>query len=73
MRKPKDKGAVENGVQNVERWIIAPLRNRQFFSFHEVQIAIREQLEMLKQIKLLLVKLDVIVILVYDHKAVVQQ
>jgi virulence-associated protein VagC len=38
---------VENGVQNVERWIIAPLRNRQFFSLHEVQTVIREQLEML--------------------------
>jgi len=47
VRKPKDKGAVENGVQNVERWVIAPLRNCQFFSFHEVQTAIREQLEVL--------------------------
>jgi len=47
VKKPKDKGAVENGVQNVERWIIAPLRNRQFFSFHEVQTAIRDQLEVL--------------------------
>jgi len=47
VKRPKDKGAVENGVQNVERWVIAPLRKRQFFSFHEVQTAIREQLEML--------------------------
>ena len=47
VRKPKDKGAVENGVQNVERWVIAPLRNCQFFSFHEVQTAIRVQLEVL--------------------------
>jgi transposase len=47
VKKPKDKGAVENGVQNVERWVIAPLRKRQFFSLHEVQTAIREQLEML--------------------------
>jgi len=47
VRKPKDKGAVENGVQNVERWVIAPLRKRQFFSLHEVQTAIREQLEVL--------------------------
>ena len=35
------------GRQNVERWVIAPLRKRQFFSFHEVQTAIREQLEIL--------------------------
>ncbi len=47
VRKPKDKGAVETGIQNVERWVIAPLRKRQFFSFHEVQTAIREQLEIL--------------------------
>jgi transposase len=47
VKKPKDKGAVENGVQNVERWVIAPLRKRQFFSLHEVQTAIREQLEVL--------------------------
>jgi len=47
VRRPKDKGKVENGVQNVERWIIAPLRQRQFFSLHQVNLAIREQLEML--------------------------
>jgi len=44
VRKPRDKGKVENGVQNVERWVIAPLRNRQFFSLYEVNLAIREQL-----------------------------
>ena len=49
VKRPKDKGAVENGVQNVERWVIAPLRKRQYFSLHEVQTAIREQLEMLNQ------------------------
>lgn len=47
VKKPKDKGAVENGVQNVERWIIAPLRNRTFFSLAEVNQAIREQLDRL--------------------------
>ena len=45
--KPKDKGKVENGVQNVERWVIAPLRNRKFFSLHEVNLALKEQLEQL--------------------------
>ncbi len=47
VRKPKDKGKIENGVQNVERWVIAPLRHRKFFSLHEVQLAITEQLKML--------------------------
>jgi transposase len=47
VKKPKDKGKVENGVQNVERWVIAPLRNRTFFSLAEVNRAIREQLDKL--------------------------
>ncbi len=47
VRKPKDKGKVENGVQNVERWVIAPLRKRTFFSLSEVNRAIREQLDQL--------------------------
>jgi transposase len=45
--RPKDKAATENGVQNVERWVIAPLRNRKFFSLHEVNHALKEQLELL--------------------------
>ena len=28
VKKPRDKSHVENGVQNVERWILAPLRDR---------------------------------------------
>jgi transposase len=47
VKKPKDKGKIENGVQNVERWVIAPLRNRTFFSLAEVNQAIREQLDRL--------------------------
>ena len=47
VRKPKDKAAIENGVQNVERWVIAPLRKRKFFSLQEVNLAIRELLEKL--------------------------
>jgi len=47
VKKPKDKGKVENGVQNVERWVIAPLRKRTFFSLAEVNRAIREQLDQL--------------------------
>ena len=47
IKKPKDKAAAENGVQNVERWVIAPLRNRQFFSSYDVNLAVKEKLEQL--------------------------
>lgn len=47
LRAPQDKAAAENGVQNVERWLIAPLRKRQFFSLHELNRALAEQLETL--------------------------
>ena len=39
-RKPRDKAKVEVGVQVVERWILAVLRNRQFFSLGELNTAI---------------------------------
>jgi transposase len=42
---PRDKAKVEVGVQNVERWILARLRNRKFFSLFELNQAIRELLE----------------------------
>jgi transposase len=45
--KPKDKAKVESGVQVVERWILARLRNRTFFSLAEVNAAIAELLEKL--------------------------
>jgi len=45
VRKPKDKAKAEVGVQVVERWILARLRNRTFFSLAEVNQAIRELLE----------------------------
>jgi transposase len=45
VRKPRDKGNVENGVQNVERWVLAPLRHQTFFSEAEVNRAIRPLLE----------------------------
>jgi transposase len=40
VRKPRDKSKVETGVQIVERWILARLRNRQFFSLTELNAAI---------------------------------
>jgi len=39
-RKPKDKAKVEVGVQVVERWILARLRDRTFFSIGELNQAI---------------------------------
>ena len=36
IRKPKDKPKVEKCVGDIETWIMAALRNRQFFSFAEL-------------------------------------
>jgi len=47
VRKPKDKAKVEAGVQLVERWILAALRNRTFFSLTELNAAIRQLLDKL--------------------------
>lgn len=44
VRRPRDKPLVENGVQQVERWVLAPLRNRQFFSLDALNAAIAEKL-----------------------------
>ena len=43
--KPRDKAKVEAAVQGVERWVMAPLRNRAFFSIGELNRALREQLD----------------------------
>ncbi len=48
-RKPRDKAKVEVGVQVVERWVLARLRNRRFFSLAELNQAIRELLEVLNK------------------------
>jgi transposase len=45
--KPRDKAKVENHVLNAERRILAPLRDRRFFSLDEVNTAIWERLELL--------------------------
>jgi transposase len=45
VRKPRDKAKVEVGVQVVERWILARLRHRTFFSLSELNAAIRALLE----------------------------
>ena len=49
VRKPKDKAKVEAGVLLVERWILAALRHRTFFSLAEANQAIRELLIRLNQ------------------------
>jgi transposase len=41
---PRDKPKVEAGVLVVERWILARLRNRRFFSLAELNAAIRQLL-----------------------------
>ena len=41
-RKPRDKAKVEVAVQIVQRFVLARLRNRRFFSLNELNAAIRE-------------------------------
>jgi transposase len=41
--KPRDKAKVENGVLQAERWILASLRDRTFFSLAEANAAIAER------------------------------
>lgn len=43
-RKPRDKAKVEVAVQVVQRWILARLRNRTFFTLGELNEAVQELL-----------------------------
>ena len=45
--KPKDKAKVEKGVQVVENWVMAPLRNCVFFNLNELNQVLFEYLEKL--------------------------
>ncbi len=45
VRKPRDKSKVENAVQQVERWGLAPFRNRVFFSVSEASEALRAKVD----------------------------
>ena len=47
VKKPRDKAKAEVAVQVVERWILAALRNRTFFSLAELNAAIAKLLERL--------------------------
>lgn len=46
-RKPKDKSLAEVGVQIVQRWALASLRKRTFFSIEDLNVAIAERIELL--------------------------
>ncbi len=48
-RRPRDKAKVEVGVLIAQRWIIAVLRNRTFYSIAEINVAIHELLEKLNR------------------------
>jgi transposase len=45
--KSRDKAKVENGVLQVERWVLAPLRNRTLIGLQEARSAVLEQLDKL--------------------------
>ena len=47
VRRPRDKAKAEVAVQVVERWILAALRNRTFFSLAELNAAIAKLLDRL--------------------------
>lgn len=49
VRKARDKAKVENGVLQTQRRILAKLRNRTFFSLHELNEAIREETRILNE------------------------
>ena len=45
IKKPRDKGIIENGVLHIQRFVLARLRNHEFFSIHEINNSISELLE----------------------------
>ena len=45
VRRPRDKAKVEVAVQVVQRWVLARLRHRRFFSLAELNGAIRDLIE----------------------------
>lgn len=48
-RHPRDKAKAESAVQQVERWVLAPLRDQTFFSIAEANRAVGERLEWLNR------------------------
>jgi transposase len=49
VRRPRDKSKVETGVQVVERWILARLRNQTFFDLASLNQTIRQLLDEINQ------------------------
>jgi transposase len=47
VRKPQDKAVVECAVLVAQRLVLARLRNRTFYSLDEVNVALREEMELL--------------------------
>jgi len=47
VRKSRDKAKVENGVLQVERWVLAPLRNQLLIGLDAARTAVLEQLDKL--------------------------
>ena len=47
--RPRDKAKAEVGVQIVQRWVLAALRKRQFFSLAELNEAILELVHKLNE------------------------
>ncbi len=45
VRHPKDKASAEGAVGKISTWIIAALRNRQFFTLNDLNKAIKEKLK----------------------------
>lgn len=50
--RPKDKAKVEKGVNMAQRWILACLRNRKFYTLSELNVAVRGLLEKLNNRKM---------------------
>jgi transposase len=44
-RKPTDKAKVENAVLQAQRWILARIRNEEFYSLDELNAALRKHLD----------------------------
>jgi transposase len=53
VRAPRDKNHVENGMQDIDRWVLAPLRKETFFSEADANRAIQPLVEALNQRKTL--------------------
>lgn len=45
VRKPRDKSSVEGTVGDASTWVAAALRHERFFSFHQLNLAVRKKLQ----------------------------